>query len=405
MDLIDEGVLLDEEVLGEATLAFGVPGVVVGVDLVLVGQRCLVVEHAGVRRRADADEFVDEPAVAVGPSPGEGVVVEDAVGRQLAHHLSDADERRVLLRRLLHGEHPQRAAPRLAGEVDGVLPEPVAEVVGDVERVGDDAVERERRGRVERRVRVSGAPLIPRRDRDVLFELRQVAPHRPELGPAGTAGEEQQHRVVDAVPADHDRLVVAVHVDLDEFGHAALQFVAVGSRDRIGAGRSRQPGGQHDQPDAGQPGHGPSRPAADRASTGGVVAPVSQRTGDTGADGGTEQHRQQRHEAVDDPTDHEGEDAVGGERGGVDRGAIGAEAAELEQHREGERGGQHRPARVDDEAGRSADDEADGHRPQRRGGGQWAARGPPGCHDAPERRGADADGDAEPAITPHRLER
>ena len=81
---------------------------------------------------------------------------------------------------------------------------------------------------------MTGAALVPGGNGEVLLELGQVAAHRSEFGAARTTGEEQQYRVVEAVAADHECLVVAVDVDGDEFGDTAVEHRTVRAPDRVG---------------------------------------------------------------------------------------------------------------------------------------------------------------------------
>ena len=130
--------------------AFGVVAVVVGIDL-----RCRW--SASARSRACrctavgrlAVSCVDQAGVVGAAGPGEGVPVEDLVGLAGVDHLAGADVGAVQLRVLLDGEDPEDGAPGLAEEVDLVLAEPVAQVVGDLDGVADRLLEGQRRGGVE----------------------------------------------------------------------------------------------------------------------------------------------------------------------------------------------------------------------------------------------------------------
>ena len=269
--------------------------------------------------------------------PVERVGVEDAVGLALADHLAGADERPVQLGAFLHGEHAERGAPRLAEQVDLVLVEAVAQVVGDGDRVVDVAVEGDRVGRVELVVRRAGAALVPGDDGDVFFELGQVAAHGAELAATGAAGEEQQHRVVDAVPADHQREVVAVDVDGGQLGDRcpATSSPSASTIGSVRAGRARPTvRGEPERGDA-------RRRRCVRTMRGhrslSVGAPGSMRSGGAGTDGRAERHRHQRQQGVEAAAGDEGEHAVAADVDAVDRRAVGAEAGEFEHDGERDR--------------------------------------------------------------------
>jgi hypothetical protein len=112
----------------------------------------------------------------------------------------------------------------LAEQVDLVLAEAVAQVIGDGHGVVDGAVEGQGAGGVELVVGVPGAPLIPGDDGEVFFEVGEVLAHGSHFGSAGSAGEEEQHGVVDAVTSDELREVVAVGVCLTKSRSGAGAF-------------------------------------------------------------------------------------------------------------------------------------------------------------------------------------
>ncbi len=242
--LVDQAVLLHEQVLGHLAGTFGVAAVVVGVDVRLVRQGRLVGEHRLVRRWAGRLELLDQ-AVLAGPGrPGQGVVVEDAVGGALADHLPGADEGAVELGFGLHGEHAERRAPGLAEQVDVIGAEPVPQVVGHGDGVRDVAVQGDGVGRIQLGVGGAGSALVPGHDGEVLLEPGQVPPHRAELRTPGTPGEEEQDRVVGAGATDHQPEVVAPDVDGGQLGHGARERRSVGRGDRGGRRRPGQARGQ-----------------------------------------------------------------------------------------------------------------------------------------------------------------
>ena len=256
---------------------------VVGVDLVFVGEGGLVVEDRPIGRRPDVGEVAGEPIPAGPPRPGEGVAVEDPVGRERAHHLAGADEGPEEVRALLDGQHTEDRAPRLAEQVDPVLAEALAQVVGDGDRVGEVALERDGRGRIELGVGLAGPSLIPGDDGEALLEGGQVVAHGPHLRTAGAPGQEQQHRVVGAVAADHHRQVVAADLDAGEFGDAPGWRRAVGPGDRVGRCRADQPGQHHDQPDGCEYGDAAAQVEAHRSPSV-AIRGAADPPGDAGAD-------------------------------------------------------------------------------------------------------------------------
>ena len=198
---------------------------------------------------------VHQAVVAGAPRPRQGVPVGDPVGGAGADHLPGADDRVEQLGPLLGGEDAEDGAPGLSEQVHLVLAEPLAQVLRDGDRVGDGAVQGECRGGVELVVGASGAALVEGDDGEVLLEGLSVVPHRPELGAAGSTGEEEQHRVLGALTADHHGQVVAVDVDPDELGDAPGERLAVGGKDRRGAGRAGDAHREHGEGDGGEHGH------------------------------------------------------------------------------------------------------------------------------------------------------
>ena len=149
MNLIDQCVLLDEQVLRHLTPALGVGAVVVGVDVLFVGERRLVGEHLVIGRLTNRREVADQIAVAVARGPLERVGVEEPVSFTLTDHLARPDERMKELRAFLHGEHARGGPPRLTEHIDPVLSEPVPQSVRDRNGVVDESVEGDRARRVE----------------------------------------------------------------------------------------------------------------------------------------------------------------------------------------------------------------------------------------------------------------
>ena len=123
-------------------------------------------------------------------------------------------------------------------------------------------------GRVEFVVGLAGPALVPGDDGEVLLERGEVVAHGAHLGTTGAAGQEEQHRVVGAVAANHEVEVVAVDVDGGEFGDRAGDGVAVRVDDRVGGGGACECDGEADQPECCEHGDGSShdeRPPARRS--------------------------------------------------------------------------------------------------------------------------------------------
>ncbi len=216
-----------------------------------------------------------------------------------------------------------------------LLVEAVPQVVGQLDRVCDHLLGGQGVGRVETRIGLACAPLVPCHHDEVLLEAG-VASHRPDVGAAGASGEIQQHRIVDVPPSDHHNLVVAAEFDSRQLGDTSLQRLTVWTDDRCGRGgpADRPCYDQHDE--AQHTGHGP-RCATER-----------RRGAESGRQPGTVQgaggERQQCHEPVCNPTDDEGSDAqCRVEMDCVDRGSGNAEPNQFEDDHEGGRCGQHRP--------------------------------------------------------------
>ena len=377
---------------------------VVGVDLVLVRQRRLVREDRRVRRRPEVREPRDQVAPAGLARPGERVPVEAAVGLALADHLPDADEGLVQLGAPLDGQHAQGRAPGLPHQVDLVLAEAVAEVVRQLERVPDGAVQRERRGRIEGVVGLAGPPLVEGDDDEILLEDLQVPAHGAEFAAARSAREEEQHGALGAVAADHQRQVVAAELDTRELGDAAGERLAVGTENRVGGRRASDRDGERDERDGDQRRHGTSgvERRARPAVTGRHAADA---TGVAGAEGGTEGHRHQREHAVGAAADRQGDQPVGAQADAVDRRSVGADTHELVRRHEGEGRQEQRPPGPQREAGHGADQEPRDHRRQR-----LRRRDRPARHQQREHRGgfdgdAQCEGGTEPPVAPDEVAR
>ena len=204
--------------------------------------------------------------------------------------------------------------------------------------------------------------------------------HGAELGPTGSAGEEEQDGIVGVVPPDHQAELVAVDVDRRQFGDAALHRLTVGPRDRSRGGRSGHEEGDPDDHAGGCRQGSPPQHAADAtwvevsAATGG-----GKRT-----PGGPEGHRKQGQQCVEPPADHEGEHPVGAEVGHVHGRAVQRHPGDLEGHSEHDGSHEHRPARAGEQTPGETDREADDDRGQRRGSGLWGPRGQQPSRGAPQ---------------------
>ena len=82
----------------------------------------------------------------MGLSVGEEIFVDDPVSLSKVDHLTTADICMVELRVLLDGEHTRHRSPRLGQQVDLLFVEALTKIVGELDRVGDDALQRERVG-------------------------------------------------------------------------------------------------------------------------------------------------------------------------------------------------------------------------------------------------------------------
>ena len=186
--LIGQGVLGNDEVLREPTVTLGIGGVVIGVDIVLVGQCGLVVEHPVVGRRADSAQLLGKRVVTVLLGPGEGVLVEDPIGLTLADHLPGPDECGIAIGCLRDGEDPEGGSPGLPEQKNLVLVETVAQVVADLDGVVDLPLEGEGVGGVEFGIGAARPALVPGGHRERLLELPEVVAHRTSFGATGPTG-------------------------------------------------------------------------------------------------------------------------------------------------------------------------------------------------------------------------
>ena len=339
---------------------------VVGIDLLLVGQRGLVVEHVGVRRWPAAEQLLDQPAVARLPGPGERVAVEDPVGLGRADHLPDADERAEQLRFALRGEDAEERSPGLPEEVDLVLVEAVDQVLRDVDDVVDGGLGRQRGGRVELVVGLARAPLVQGDDHEVVLEGLTVHAHGTQLTSSRPAGEEEEHRVVGAAAANHEGQVVTVDLHTGQLRNAAGDAATIAVDDRVRGGGAGHDHDDHQQRERCEAGRGPSNRHPRRVQRPGAPpfrGPPATCPGRP--ESRAEDHREEREEAVDPAAHDEGHDPV--RRVEVDRvdGRAGdIEAAELEGEREGGRSDQHGPASPRHEAGGHADEQTQTQRGQ-----------------------------------------
>ena len=191
-------------------------------------------------------------------------------------------------------------------------------------------------GRVELVIGLARAALVQGDDHEVVLEGLAVHPHGTQLASARPAGEEEEHRVVDAAAAHHEGQVAPVDLHACQLRDAAGDAASVAVDDGVGGG-----GAGHDDDDRQQ--GSAVRPAA-RASNGdtrrvqrpgtplfcGPPAPCLGRS-----ESRAEDHREEREEAVDPAAHDEGHDPVGRvEVDRVDGRAGDIEAAELEGEHE-----------------------------------------------------------------------
>jgi hypothetical protein len=115
------------------------------------------------------------------------------------------------------------APPRVPQQIDLVLVEALAQVVGDREGVRDELLHRHGGGRDVRTVGERGATLVPPHDGEqllkpcrVLVQQEVVRHPRPPVNP-------EQHRVGSVPTFDEHPLLNTVDVDTELLGHAACQ--------------------------------------------------------------------------------------------------------------------------------------------------------------------------------------
>ena len=262
-------------------------------------------------------------------------------------------------------------------------------------------LEGQRRGGIQAVVGLAGAALVPGDHDEVLLERLAVAAHRSQLGAAGTAGEEQQDRVVGAGAADHHRLVVAADGDPDQLGDTARHRGARVGEDGVGAGRSDDPGGQRQQGHRGDRGDDAAGDQPDSRPTVGALSAFVAASREAGTQGGAEDHRQQRQDRVQAAAEDEREDAeaaAAAEPDAVHQRAGGGGAGEFEDGGEDDRRQQHRPPTAHQPSAESADGQTGRDGCQCLQGGDRPAWRPPAGEQAPPGRDDQRRGDARPSV-------
>jgi hypothetical protein len=177
----------------------------------------------------------------------------------------------VQLWRARRGQDAEEAAAGVPHEVDLVVPESVAKVMGDRERIGHDLVHRHRLRVDVGAVREPRAALVPPDHGEVVLQAGRVAFGEEELGQARPTVQEQEHRVR-GVPT-HDEHPLPHAVDVDE--HLLRQAAAHGSSRRIDDACRLRPAPQqeedhhgegHDERSADEGQHDPSHLPGTRRS-------------------------------------------------------------------------------------------------------------------------------------------
>ena len=121
-------------------------------------------------------------------------------------------------------------------QVDFLLIEASTQQVGQFDEVCNVLVNGQRRFRVQRRVGLAAAALLPDDDHEMLLQFAVEAQDACRFAGAGTAGEEEQDRLVYILSADDEPLIHAAEFDLLQRGDAAGQGLPVRAGDGGGVG-------------------------------------------------------------------------------------------------------------------------------------------------------------------------
>src|SRR5690606_19207433 len=121
------------------------------------------------------------------------------------------------------------------------------EVVGQLDGVCDGPVEGEGGGGLKRRVGFPRPALIPDNDDEIVLQRLEGGPAVANVAISWATCEVEQYRVVHAVTADRDPLVVLAEPDGRQLGDTARRRFTVRSQNRRCAPRPDEGGREDDQ--------------------------------------------------------------------------------------------------------------------------------------------------------------
>jgi hypothetical protein len=378
MHLVQERVLLRRQALVQAALA----AAGLGEDAWFGEQHGLVVVETCVRRPVHFRQRRHELRVVLAPCPRERRGVLGPIGRCGGDGLADTDVRVEEGGPPLHGEDRRDRPAGVGHQVDAAGVEALPQVVRRGEDVGHFPVQRERRGRFDRRVRTAAAAPVQGRDDEVRFQgSGQVGADRAAFGGSRRTGYEQQDGLPRVGSTDHQA------EPMRPAGYGGQLRDAPSTRrclDRRGAGGQDHRDGhqrEHRRQNANEsvPCVATEPPAPDRRIT---SRPPSQ----AGTVRGADEQRQQCQQPVDPPpgdhrqhTEHAQVRRVHGRAHSIDPG-------QLERAGEQHRRGSHRPPGPDQPAGPGADPQADDDAHQRRRHSERSPWREPARHRSPQDR-------------------
>ena len=175
------------------------------------------------------------------------VAIHHAVRFEDVDHLTAADPGMEEVRTFPDGEDAQDRAPRLAHEVDLLLAEADAQVLRELDDVGDRPIDRHPADRVNRGVRLPVAALVEVDEHEVLDPPRCHGSREAQVRLPGAAGEVEEDGIVRIGGSDHDGVVGAAEAHRRQLGKAARDGLAIGSEDRRRRSRPRHEHGQGDR--------------------------------------------------------------------------------------------------------------------------------------------------------------
>ena len=167
----------------------------------------------------------DHAAVPGQPVTVEHILVSQPLGMQLIRHLSDADVGMIQLRKPRRRLNAEKGAARTPQQVDLLLTETPAQVVGQLPGVGDQLLRgnglRARAGVV----RQAGPPLLPPYHGKILLQHYGIARGKEVIGHAPV--QVKQHGIVPAFAPDKHPLLYPADLQEYLFGDAPREGLPV----------------------------------------------------------------------------------------------------------------------------------------------------------------------------------